>query len=762
MDDDQPINANTSDDDSSVEEEIGSDEDHCKGSETPTSAISDATAAISDADAQEQLYREVLPDPSLEQREIMEAIHANHCVTVRACAGSGKTTCMLQVAASLPPSRRVLIITYNRSLADECKERIQRLSLGDCVKCYTIHGLVSRYAGRACNDDKKLADQLDWWDSGLGFANTLKLDIVMVDEAQDLRPLFHRALSRIFSDAHEGGIQLCLVGDPKQLLYDWATFGGDKASDSFFLEPEKYWGQFTEHRKWVHLPLSVSYRLTPNIASFCNLFWGTSMIGGNTTSPNIPVEYIIKNPYPDTYRFDHHKLQTSVLAKIIDQHGPENVLFMAQSIKNERSPIRVHVNQLMKIKDATTGLQKYNFDIKESARGFEGAHDWTNKVRVWTFCGSKGCEADAVVVFGFEIYSRPHPLNQIGVALSRARKRLLVIHGKRGRDHVTNPYYPVLGDCPTGMKRHTVRFGENNSEEINVKVPAIEKQCDSVVSSDSSSEDSEGLWAKRSKLTKMALAKLAKGGVIKLNNSSGSSDSMMPETKDPEQKEVNQVYIASEFNYFSAYDETRFLQYGRWKKIDPFNEYETENSSSTIEETRIDYEANIRFASTREDVSALYGEAVTYMLQWEICRFVPNIETVVSNGILRLHPYKSYSEENIREYLGNMGCEELTAKDNEMLVQEFAGTEGKIKGNVLIPFLNTRVFIKKKREFVVEGDLINEIVFPVKAAERKGDDDNDHLTEFLPQIKFIYELEASSKKPYHWVYLGTCVISLSI
>lgn len=691
--------------------------------------------------------RQVLPNPSPEQRDIIRAVGEGKCVTIRACAGSGKTTCMLQVAASLPEWRNALIVTYNRSLADECKERIQRLSMGRRTKCYTIHGLASRFAGKVCNDDHKLMRQLDRWDKGLDLnpTHTMPLDLVMIDEAQDLRPLFFRVLSHIFGVAGDSGIQICLVGDPKQMLYDFPTYGDDKATTSFFLHPENYWGKFSKKRAWAHLPLSVSYRLTPNIASFCNLFWGTSMVGGNKASPNVPVEYLVKYPYPSTKHDEDEKLKTSVLADLIDQHGPENVMFLAQSVKRDDLPIRVHINQLMKIKDRRTGLQKYNFHIKENVRGFEGTPDWKNKVRVWTFCGSKGCEADVVVVFGLDIYGRPHALNQIGVALSRARKRLLVIHSKKfvaGR-FLKIPYYPVLGDSPGSMD-HVVRFGMNNIEEMNLSVPAIE----SVPSSEQ--------FTKRCELTRQALEKLAASGVIRIHDSSSSSSMMTTSAIGINQAEVKQVYIATEFNYFSASAESRFLAYGKWTKCDAGKTIVddlAEEGEDLIQKGRIEYETNVQFSTTTEDVSALYGEAVVYMLQWECCKFVPNIETIVSNGILRLHPQVEYSENEIRSNLRNMGCEVLTTEDDKALAEEFARKKGKIKGRDLIPFINNRMNIKKKKTSDSAADGA-EVVFPVKAAERNNSDDDSHLAEFLPKIKSIYESETSAKRPFHWIYLG--------
>eukprot|EP00965_Chrysotila_dentata_P255419 6212218-Pleurochrysis_carterae.AAC.1 len=50
------------------------------------------------------------------------------------------------------------------------------------------------------------------------------------------------------------------------------------------------------------------------------------------------------------------------------------------------------------------------------------------KLRILTFCGSKGCEADCVIVLGLDVYDETKIVsrNQIGVALSRARQQLIV------------------------------------------------------------------------------------------------------------------------------------------------------------------------------------------------------------------------------------------------------------------------------------------------------------------------------------------------
>jgi hypothetical protein len=650
---------------------------------------------------------------------------------------------MLQVAEHFS-TRKVLIITYNRALADECTVRIQNLGMENRVHCYTIHSLAGKFAGAGvvCNDDQTLLRLVDNLDAKLTHPQGFKipLDLVMLDEAQDLRPLFYRILTHIFFGAVRS-MQLCLVGDPKQMLYDFDTYGDDKASTQYLLFPEKYWARFTSNRMWKHLSLSVSYRLTPNIASFCNLFWGTSIVGGNTSSPNIPVEYFIKYPYPPEYPTvkDVNKLSTLVLSGIIDQHGPENVLFLSQSIK-ENSPLRIHVNKLTQIKEKGTGQQKYNFHIKESHRGFEGKPDLKNKVRVWTFCGSKGCEADVVVVFGFDLrYGQPHGLNQIGVALSRAKKRLVVVQGQAYHNvWVPLPYYPILGDSQSGVEQHIVRFGENNAEEQMLNIAELP--------SDDGGSDSSNVYSKRSEWTRGALEKFFHSGVITLSygshDISSLSSMMMPQTAlAPKKDRFETCYFASGFTYFSALSENKFLQYGKWECC---NE----------EQKEIFYKNDVKFATTTEDVSALYGEALTYMLQWELIKYVPNIETVVSDGILRLDPKVRYSHDQIHKSLRDMKCMKLSAKDGEALDREFSLGRATIKGQDLVPFLNNRLSIKKIRVSRYKG-AEQQIVFPVKVMEKKPDDDDKQLNDCLPHIRAVYK---SEKKPSQWVYLGALSI----
>jgi len=161
-------------------------------------------------------------------------------VTIPSVAGSGKTTCILQVASSLPAGRTATIITYSRALKDECEERIRELRISRVVKVFTVHGLATKVSGRVCKSDTELLKAVRQWEAA-GVQNPQRFDLVMLDEAQDLRPSFVRALRMIFeANLNADGIQMCLVGDSKQLLYDFPSFGDDKASADFMDRPEDH------------------------------------------------------------------------------------------------------------------------------------------------------------------------------------------------------------------------------------------------------------------------------------------------------------------------------------------------------------------------------------------------------------------------------------------------------------------------------------------------------------------------------------------
>lgn len=666
-----------------------------------------------------------LPDPSAEQQAVLDAVASGRCVTVCSVAGSGKTTLMLQIAQALQqrePGRQAQIVTYNRALKDECEERIRELGLTQTVRSATIHGLMARCAGRSCKNDTEMNDITADWDRGQPMKNPISCEVILLDEVQDLRPSFYRAVKHLLHAA-ANGLQMVLVGDTKQLLYDFDSYGSDKASAQYIERPAEFFGEFTGTREWVALRLSVSYRLTPSMAAFVNVIWGTAIVGGSKEE-DVPVEYWCRGPFPPKDQselagpdFDRlsvnpakhivDNVTSKALAELLDKYGGENVMFLDQSVKSEKFPIRQHVNLLAKLVDEH-GQRRFNFDIKENMRGFEGKSDLKNKTRVWTFCSAKGCEADAVVVFGVDLRDPVWltSLNQMGVGLSRAKRKLVVIHSRKwdnkSREREPTQYYPAGGN--TGLQ-----VGGDGY------VSALRE---------------------RSRTTQQRFAELHRGGYIHATLETDLPTHVKAADNAP-LAAMDAVYSATSFTHFSAEAEAHFLAFGTWTV-----EVKRENLPA-----RIEYKTEVKFEQTTEDVSALYGQALTLMLQFERDGYCPQVEAILENGILTFKPDLSYDIAALRRKFDS--CAEFTTEQNRRCMQSLDSQvpPGVIKGKDAIVLVNTQLLLFKERK-LLDGTTA---VYAVRAMEE--DIVEQLLTQYVPVLRQLYS-DTPVKTPAHWIYIA--------
>ena len=113
---------------------------------------------------------------------ILADAHKGYNLSIRARAGSGKTTTILSIAKALS-GKKIEILTYNRALSNECTAKITQQGID--AACHTIHAKFSRCCGLVCNDDFGLLEQAK--------IERFDADVVMIDEVQDLRPLLLEA-----------------------------------------------------------------------------------------------------------------------------------------------------------------------------------------------------------------------------------------------------------------------------------------------------------------------------------------------------------------------------------------------------------------------------------------------------------------------------------------------------------------------------------------------------------------------------------------
>jgi len=241
--------------------------------------------------------------------------------------------------------------------------------------------------------------------------------------------------------------------------------------------------------------------------------------------------------------------------------------------------------------------------------------------------------------------------------------------------------------------------------------------------------------SKRSELTERAMNFLLENEVICLKQNRG----YLPQNgKQRRIQSAVTVYSATDFNYFAASEEDSFLRYGSWIK-----EFGVRD--------RIPYNTDVQFKNTQEAVSALYGEAVVYMLQWKRQGFCPNVDSIVYNGILQFDKFNKYCEEDVQKAMKSIGCEPLSNEHSSLLHERFgAGKRLTLRGDHVVRFLNSAIKIVKKR---VVGDKV--IRFPVKAVS-SGMNDNI-MNSFLAKIKDTYE--KASKSASEWIYIANGVMA---
>lgn len=364
---------------------------------------------------------------------VRDVVELGACARVTAVPGAGKTTLSLALAARCAPGERVLVITYNKNLEVSLAAAVRAKGI-DNLDASTIHGLVMRQSGQLCSDDSEMLNIVE---SNTTVFAPLEAHIVMIDEAQDLRPLYVQAIGRVLERCAQGrSPRIIVCGDPYQMLYDFPSLGDDKASVSFMMDCAQHFGPFAPGRVWTEHTFTQSFRLTPNVAAFVNSFWGRDyeIVGANDRTSNTRVYYHYTNPYS--------QVLAQMIQQSIDRYGKEHVLLVGQSTK-PRTPLTAQSNQL-----------HTPVHLKAGDAGALDPKELVKKTPVLTACKSKGCEYKVVWFIGFHVYNTEllMSVNQVCVGLSRACVELNVVHA------IGKHIYPIGGDVARIDETYDVLF----------------------------------------------------------------------------------------------------------------------------------------------------------------------------------------------------------------------------------------------------------------------------------------------------------------
>jgi hypothetical protein len=343
-------------------------------------------------------------NPASEEQQLIIDIASTKStnIIVDAVAGSGKTTLIMHIAAA-NPSMNVLVITYNKDLKAESRERAKSLGLGN-VEVHTYHSLCFRYYGSTDYTDNGIEQSLR-----SGIVKKCNINFIVLDESQDVTPL----LFNLFRDFYSGFAEkppVCIIGDKYQMIY------GFRGADTRYLTMAKDKYNFNE-LPWNQYGMSRSFRITNEMARFVNsvMLQEVRLIGNGPRTDSVI--------YMKTDSF-----KAANVYELIKDYAVGSVMILAPSIKSARSPVRILTNYM-----SSMGKKIYvpiSEDAPPDMREAEG------KIVCMTIHQSKGLERDVVVVYGFDntyfmYYGKNYDPNKCPntfyVAATRAKKLLILV-----------------------------------------------------------------------------------------------------------------------------------------------------------------------------------------------------------------------------------------------------------------------------------------------------------------------------------------------
>lgn len=366
---------------------------------------------IEDDEPDTKKEKEILINPSDEQKAIINCVTEGKYVMVDAVAGSGKTTTVMFIAKH-NPQKKILQITYNKQLKVEVRNKVEAAKINN-IDIHTFHSLAVRYYDKECYTDDKIIKILS---QNSQPKIIKKYDIVIVDEVQDMTPNYFSLVCKFIHDMKMEESNILVLGDRYQGIYDFKN-----ADTRFLIHSDKIWNN---HNKFVKLPMQESYRVTKQIAWFVNkAMLGHDRIISNKINKN-KVLYYRKN------RFQIHSIFAIKISQLIkDGYKPSDIFVLAPSLKSSSSknPLKMLENKLVGMKIPVYFARNEEDGLDEDI--IKG------KVAFSTMHQCKGRERKVCIVFGFDnsyfkYYNKNKDSNlcpsELYVAVTRASEILIL------------------------------------------------------------------------------------------------------------------------------------------------------------------------------------------------------------------------------------------------------------------------------------------------------------------------------------------------
>lgn len=396
-----------------------------------------------------------LPEQSEDQIDIISKLHDTN-VSVSAIPGSGKTTTSLHIALAFS-SLNILLLTYNTRLKLETRSKVKLLGIRN-MEVHSFHSFCVKYYKHNCFTDYELLQVLK---KNLRVKKPIAYDMIIIDECQDVSPTYYELICKIVSNNFEQP-KICVLGDRYQSIFKF-----NNADERFLIHSDKVFA--FNNLGWQTGNLSVSYRLTHQMASFLNnCILGYDRINGCKNGNN--VRYIVCDCFGNKYGMRGVNRPLREVQHYLEHYEPEDIFILAPSVKSSKTPVRVLANELssklhIPLFVQTNDDERIDEDI---VRG---------KMVCSTFHSVKGLERPVVIVFGldasyFKFYKKDADVNEcpneIYVALSRGIECLSILH-HRGNQFIQFLDKDRLEDN-TDYENRTGLALERNRENMTLNV----------------------------------------------------------------------------------------------------------------------------------------------------------------------------------------------------------------------------------------------------------------------------------------------------
>ena len=352
---------------------------------------------------------------SKEQAVVLKNTKNGQNSIVDAVAGSGKSTTVLSIAAALT-SHKIIQFTYNSMLRCEIKEKTAQLKIGN-LDVHTYHSMAVKYYYTTAHTDTGIRHILAT--KMKPRIHIPKKDVIVIDEAQDMTPLYFQLIIKYTLDMNHP-FQLIVLGDFMQGLYEF------KGADTRFLTlAAKIWSLHPRLKSAVfnECRLKTSYRITDQMSTFINnVMLGETRLVSCREGP-VKVHY---------FRNHQKNLENTVIYHInrllFEGAQPSDFFILGASVKGPNSPIRKMENALVE-----RGIPCHVPMFESETIDEKIIH---KKVVFCTFHSVKGRQRKYVFVLGFDqgymrFYGRNWPQDQcpstLYVAATRATHGLYLL-----------------------------------------------------------------------------------------------------------------------------------------------------------------------------------------------------------------------------------------------------------------------------------------------------------------------------------------------